>query len=173
MTRIRIALVIAAQLLAVASFAQSEEFGRASGGSIEAITKAPRQLSGSLGLTHSTHGEGYEGSLGGEILQDKLWFFAAASVLPQVQFSAPQINAFEAKATAQPVDWTNVTASFSRLQQPVFGTTSLTPIDGTVPSSFLSLRSTSLITDRMMLNFSFTRSSGTRNAFPIAPLDAQ
>jgi hypothetical protein len=151
-------LVIVAQLLALAAFAQTDEFGRAAGGSIDAITKAPKQFSGSLGLTHSSRGQGYDGSLGGELLEDRIWFFAAASVLPNIQFSTPDLAAFDAKATAQPVDWTSVTASFSRLQQPVLGTTAFTPIDGSVPSSFLSLRSTSVLSDRMTLSLSFTKS---------------
>lgn len=163
-TRTILAL-LAMQLLALGALAQNDEFGRASGGSVEMITKAPRQFSGSLGLTHSMgfrSGQGYEGSLGGELLEDRLWVFAAASVLPAIQFSTPDFTMIDAKATAQPVDWTNITASFSRLQQPVLGTTTFTPLDGSLPTSFLSLRSTSLLSDKMMLNFSFSM-SGTRD----------
>jgi hypothetical protein len=148
MTRILLAALVTL-MLAFGAAAQSDstsEFGRASGGSIDAITKAPRQLSGSLSLSRSSLGSGYQGSLGGEVLDDRLWFFAAASVLPAIQFATPEITAIDAKATAQPVDWAAVTASFTQLQRPVS--------ISTVPSSFLSLRSTTMLSDRSMLNVS-------------------
>lgn len=159
MSRTRTLLtLLAIQLLALTALAQSsDEFGRASGGSITAITKAPNAFSGSLSLTHSSRGQGYDGSVGGKLLDDRLWFFAAAAVLPNIQFSTPAIASIDAKATAQPVDWTTVTAAFSRLQQPLFAYT-MTPIDGSVPSSFLSLRSTSMLSERTMLNISVSRS---------------
>lgn len=167
MTRTRTLLaVLAIQLLALGALAQdatpAAEFGRASSGSISAITKAPSQLSGTLSLSHSTgtsRGAGYGGSIGGELLDDRLWFFAAAAILPlpQVQFSNADLTAIEAKATAQPVDWTTVTASFTQLQRPVFSATPL-QMDGAVPSSFLSLRSTSILSDRMTLDLSVSRS---------------
>ena len=158
MTRNRTLLaLVASQLIALGAIAQSDaEFGRASGGTIDAITKAPRQLSGSLALSHSTRGEGYEGSLGGQLVPDRLWFFASASVLPNMQFSNADLTAVDAKATAQPVDWSTVTASFSQSRQPAFFASPA------LPTSFLSLRSTSMVSDRMMLNFSFSRSTGTR-----------
>jgi hypothetical protein len=163
-TRTLLAL-LAMQLLALSALAQSsDEFGRASGGSISAITKTPSAFSGSLSLTHSIgRGQGYDGSVGGKLLDDRLWFFAAAAVLPNIQFSTPGIASIDAKATAKPVDWTTVTAAFSRLQQPVFAT-SVTPVDGSLSTSFLSLRSTSMLSDRTMLNISVSRS---------LPIDAQ
>lgn len=134
-------------LLALSAAAQSDpaEFGRASGGTIELITKAPRQTSGSLSLTRSTGGQGYEGTIGGTLLDDRVWFFGAASTFPGMY----------AKATAQPVDWSNITATWSGGLQPAG--------DGLKPvaprsDSFLSLRSTSVISDRMMLNISISRS---------------
>ena len=133
------------------SAAQSAEFGRASGGSIEVITKAPRRFSGSLSLSRSTGAlgsQGYEAALGGSLVADRVWFFAAAS----------DLTAIDARMTAQPVDWTSVTASLSRLQQPPFETT-LQPNAGVLPSSFLSLRSTSILSDRASVSFSFSRST--------------
>jgi hypothetical protein len=47
-----------------------------------------------------------------------------------------------------PVDWTTVSASFIRTT-PAF--------DYNLPSSFLSLRSTSVLSDRMTLDFSFSQ----------------
>jgi hypothetical protein len=178
MTRTLIAL-IATQMLALGALAQSNiEYGRASSGLIESITKQPRRLSGSLGLTHSTGlfgGRGYEATLGGELLDERLWFFAAGTVLARTQYTADLpagVSAVQAQATAQPVDWTAVTASFHQLQQPAFGTTTFNPTDATLPSSFLSLRSTTMLSDQAMLNFSFTRSTGTRSAFGL-PAEAQ
>ena len=149
-TRALFALLVI-PLFAPAAVAQSAEFGRGSGGSIDVITKAPRRFSGSLSLTRSTTrstgtlgGNGYEGSLGGALLDDRVWFFAAASTL----------TAIDTKLTAQPVDWTSVTASFAKTLQPVDWTH-----DGSLPASFLSLRSTSVLSDRTMLNFSFSRST--------------
>jgi hypothetical protein len=119
-------LTLAAQVLALGALAQSVtepsaiEFGRASGGTIHAIAKAPRQLSGSLSLTQSTgarSGRGYDATLGGELLDERVWFFGTASILPQMRVFNPQIRAIEAKTAAQPVDWTAVTASFLSLRR--------------------------------------------------------
>ena len=132
---------------ALGAAAQSDnEYGRASSGAIAAITKGSSQFSGSLSLTQSTGGSGYGGTFGGEVLKDHIWVFAAAAVLPRIQFS----NVIDAKVTAQPVDWSNVTASFSQPRQN----------DVLLPSSFLSLRSTTMLSERTMLNISVSRSAG-------------
>lgn len=145
---------VAVTLFAAAAFAQSsEEFGRASGGSLELITKAPRQFSGTLSLSHSVggfRGQSYDGSAGGAIVNDRVWFFAAATVLPRVQFST---NAVDTRATAQPVDWSNATATFRRSE---------TPTPASTPSSFLSLRSTTMVSDHMVFDVSVSRSNATR-----------
>lgn len=126
--------VLATLLLASAAMAQSAEFGRASGGTIDAIAKAPRQTSGSLSLSRGTGGTGYEGTFGGEVLKDHLWFFGAASVLPQVRFT-------------QPVDWKTAATSFraTPAQQPDF-------------SKFLTLRTTAVLSDQTTLGVTFSRS---------------
>ena len=155
--RTLLALVVVS-LFAVAAFAQSsEEFGRASGGSLELITKAPHQFSGSLSLSHSLggfRGQSYDGSAGGAIVNDRVWFFAAATVLPRVQFSTQQMNAVDTRATAQPVDWSNATATFRRND-------ASTPTSA--PSSFLSLRSTTMLSDHMVFDVSVSRSNATRS----------
>jgi hypothetical protein len=48
--------------------------------------------------------------------------------------------------TAQPVDWSSVTASFSR-----------SPNGAPLTRSFLSLHSNTMLSDRMTLNLSFRR----------------
>jgi hypothetical protein len=146
--------VLVTQMLALGVFAQTAEFGRASGGTIDAITKAPRQTSGSLSLSRSNGGTGYEGSLGGELVKDHLWFFAAASVLPQVQLTPANLKTIDAKMTAQPVDWTNVSATFRSPQQSTFSA-----LGGSVPSSFLSLHTRSVLSNSTTLDFSFSRTN--------------
>lgn len=154
---IRMALALAvSQLVAFAALAQSAEFGRASGGEISVITKQPRRLSGSLGFSQSSgaaRGQGYNATVGGSALDERLWFFASAAALPALQF-ASNYQAVDAKVTAQPVDWSSISASFSEGRQPIGN--ALQMQNGTLPSSFLSLRSTSMLSDSMVLNFSFT-----------------
>lgn len=128
--------VLVTQMLALGVFAQTAEFGHASGGTIDAITKAPRQTAGSLSLSRGTGGTGYEGSVGGEAIKDRLWFFAAASVLPQMQFTPSR----------QQVDWKNAATTFHPMQsqQRDF-------------SSFLTLRATSVLSDKTTFDFSFSK----------------
>lgn len=154
MTRTRTLLAFAIiQFLAITALAQTApaaEFGRASGGQIDTVVKTPRPFSGTLSLTRGTGlfgGQRYDGSLGGELVRDRMWFFASAAVTPRVQM---------ANVTAQPVDWSAVTASF-RTAAPQITTTTTTPY-GALPSSFLSLRSTNVLSDRMTLDVSISRS---------------
>ncbi len=157
-------------VIATGVLAQSAEFGRGSSAdAINAIAKARRPLSGSLSLSRSNgaRGDGYAGTLGGELLDDRLWFFAAASVLPRVEFSTADftpMNAIDAKATAQPVDWTSVTASFHQSSQTNVGA---------IPSSFLSLRSTTMLSDRAFFDFSVSQTKTTRPRYGFTPLDVQ
>jgi len=146
----RLLLPLLLQLVTLAAFAQaSAEFGRASGGMLETITKTSRHTSASFTLLS---GHGYEGTLGGQLLADRLWFFGSASLLPRTTLSNVNLTTRQAKATAQPVDWTSVTASFSDFRQP-------TPSPGSLSQSFLSLRSTSVLSDRMTLDWSVSRSN--------------
>ena len=159
-----LAALLAIQLLSLGAIAQSAEFGRGSSSdAIKAIAKTRHPLSGSLALTRST------GTLGGELLDDRLWFFADASVFPRVDFSTADFtaadfstaDAIDAKATAQPVDWTSVTGSFHQTN------------DVSLPSSFFSLRSTSMLSDHAMLDFSVSRTKATRSRFGLTPLEGQ
>lgn len=149
---IRIALALAVTLISFSAFAQSAaEFGRATGGEISVITKQPRQFSGSLQLSLG-RGTGYSATAGGTALDDRIWFFASAAVLPAMQFNsnATKLEATDLKVTAQPVDWTTISASYAEGRQ-TFGETSLrTP-------TFLSLKSTSILSNNMTLDFSFSK----------------
>jgi len=143
MIRISAALVIL--MLAFGALAQTDEFGRTFGGEIQAIAKQPRNLSGSLGLMRGS-GNGYEATLGGSLIKDRVWFFASALQLPPMNFASNdlQLDLADAKLTAQPVDWTTVSATYT--ERPTV-----------LPSSFLSLRSTSILSDNMVLNISVSR----------------
>ena len=167
-------LVAALSLFTLNAFAQTndtvqlsvDEFARANGGAVSMITKSPSHLSGTLSLGQSFGdfgGRRYEGSAGGTIVNDRVWFFAAASVLPEARFSPTTPRALDAKVNAQPVAWSDVSASYSRAQVPVL--TQAQTNFGTVPSSWLSLHSTSVINDHMMMEMSFSRRSGVPTTF--------
>lgn len=148
-----LAALLLAQLVAGVTLAQSAsaEFGRASGGQIDVLTKGSRDWSGSLGFTTSRGrfgGEGYEGSLGGTIVEDRVWFFAAASVLPVM----PRLSVVEtfdarmadAKLTAQLGDRTSVNANVAQ---------------GLFDSRFFSFRSDWLVSSNISITASVSRSS--------------
>jgi hypothetical protein len=131
---IRTVVMTALVLAAASAFAQTSEleFGRAFGGEIKTIAKQPRSLSGSLGMTRGDRflGDRYEATLGGTLAQDRLWFFASASVLP-----------------SQTIDWKNVTLPAQQTASPV-----------ELPSSFFLLRSTAnLFSDTTTVSVSVTR----------------
>src|SRR5437763_927557 len=89
----RPATVFAIAMLA-AGAALAQEYGRTSGGELSILTKRPARLSGSLGFGQSSlFGKQLEGTLGGTVVPDRLWFFGSvqrsdamrvAPALPQV-----------------------------------------------------------------------------------------
>lgn len=153
LTRLGVALLLT-QIGAGALLAQ--EFTSVSGGEVELLTKGQKRLSGSLGVTRSSQAlNGYEATLGETILEDRIWFFAAASMLPTVSMSS-NVGAIDAKLDAQLGSRNTLGASFSQQDQQ-FVTSSTAPT--ITPSSFLSLRYTSVISDNIFFNASFLRSS--------------
>ena len=131
--------LVVTQFIALAAFAQSNaEFARASGGVVvQAITKAPQQMSGSFRLTQSTgafSGLGYGATFGGQVVRDRVWFFGTGSVQPQMRLTTLSLTTPSAKVTAQRAD-SNVFA---------------------LPKNFLSLHSTTMLSDRMALDISFS-----------------
>src|SRR5476651_2648215 len=119
-------------LFATAAFAQ--EFGRTSGGDIDLITKHPQQLSGSLGFSAGS-GRGFDGTLGGTLVKDRVWFFATAEKNQQPSFASPSQNS-NAKLTANLGDRQTLATSFAASRQS-------TPV--ALPSSFLSLHYTGIV----------------------------
>ena len=146
--------------------ARAGEFGRVSGGQIESITKQPRKLSGSLAITRSdsilgSALKGYEGTLGGTIVEDRLWFFASAQQQSGLRFatSIPETQqrdfdrATFVKSAAQLGDRHVLDASF-----------------GAGPSSFLSLRYDAALSSNMFFSGSFSRGSTTHRQTVFADL---
>lgn len=178
--RVRAALLLS-QLFAAAAFAQSaeapHEFGRASGGEIELITKDSSRLSGTLGMslsksqlpfaTGSTRTNRYEGNLGGTILDDRLWFFASAqqgdalvgsriASLPDRGNSwNPAVSLIDSRLTAQIGTRHSLAASFAAGQQTVTAPGLFTAVPNN--SSFLSLRYSGVVSDATFFNMSFTQ----------------
>jgi hypothetical protein len=164
-------LLIAHLTVAIAS---AEEFGRVSGGEIKLVPKGSSQLSGSLGISASDQSErGYEGTLGGERVDERVWFFATArqedrrvfTGFEQMELSRHAVaNMFGAKVTGNIGDRQNLSASFDAARQPL----TLEPgfAGAVVPTNFLSLRYTGVISSNSFFNVSFSRSSVSQPEFP-------
>ena len=133
-------LAILLMLVSGVCFAQSsDEFGRASAGLIELSTKGPQRFSGSLGLTTS---RGYGATFGGTIVNDRMWFFGTAQ---RNQMRVPQID-------------TNWNAALGSRNSFVATTT--------IPSSFLSLHYTGIVSSNMF----FTAKVSSQTISPNRPL---
>jgi hypothetical protein len=168
------ALVVLVQLLAFTLTAQQPaEFGRASGGAIVLTPKGSAPLSGTLQLSASSASDVF-GALtaGGTLLEDRLWFFASASRQETTsrRFDALALpenattTALTARANAQLTAAQDFSAIFQTASQPQPAT-----IRTTVPSSFLSLRYTGIVSNNMFFNASFTRTSRTEPAVSLLP----
>lgn len=126
---------VCAGSMAVAAQAQqpapAAEFGRGSGGQIDVVTKTPTDVSGTLAITSLGSTEGYGATLGGTLLNDRLWFFGSTSV--------PGFT--DAKLTAQPGSRNTVTASISQMPD----------------TQFLSLRYEGMASNNFFFSASFLR----------------
>lgn len=115
MTSRSLVFAAVAFFIAGAALAQATDDSlRASGGQIELLGKNSDRWSGSLGISASrsqlpfTAGmaRGYNGSLGGTLIPDRLWFFASAErvqpMFSQTPYaSVPVIRGFHSNAAAQ------------------------------------------------------------------------
>ena len=153
--RARFAVLFLSLVLAVGAFAQSvggapeAEYGRVTGGEINLMVKNPQPLSGSIFLIGSqgSGGRGYGATLGGTIVPDKVWFFGS------VQQSVSR--GLDTKLTGQLGDRQNLTASFATSKQ-----TTATPapvLNTQIPSSFLTLHYTGIVSDNMFVTASFSK----------------
>ena len=139
--------VMAAMLLVLTAsvgLAQSSsEFGSVSGGQLELLTKGAARTSASVGLTSGSR-EGYEATLAGTLLEDRLWFFGTASMLPGMPQRGTVANV-DLKMDAQLGSRNSVAGAFSEEQA--------------MPSSFLSLRYTGVVSNNMFFNATIMRRS--------------
>ena len=152
--RLGFALLVT-QLFAAALMAQTQ-YGSVSGGEVELLTKGPRKVNGSLGVSRSSQAlTGYEATLGGTLIQDRVWFFAAASLMPEMSLSSSvgAVNSIDAKLGAQLGSRNTLGASFSRTEAAV------SPAMQPAPATFLSLRYTGVLSDNIFFNASFLRHS--------------
>src|SRR5438552_15431030 len=173
------------QLIAFAVSAQEPaEIGRASGGELLLTTKRPTALSGSLqaSLTNGNDvlGRGnspaYGATAGGALIQDRLFFFASASrqasptrfadaALPQHATA----SAIGANVNGNIGSRQDFSAFFQAARRPELSTTGAAVFSGTVPSSFLSLHYTGIVSSNMFFNASMTHSSRTALGIGMTP----
>lgn len=184
MTRSRSAVFFFSMLFAGLAIAQSDgtssEFGRGSGGEISLITKSAGRLSGSFGISSrsglpfGSGKSGYDATLGGTIVEDRIWFFASAqrsdsvfgTAVPQDSRSKEAVSrAIDAKLAMQLGSRQNLAATFAsqRGVAPAFANAASTP------SSFLSLRYTGIVSDQMFFTTSYSRSSGVPSTLGLDP----
>lgn len=151
-TRAVTALLVV-QLAAGTLIAQDgSEFSRTSGGQVEVFTKrTTKKLAGSLdmNLLGSSSRIGYGATIGGTILEDRLWFFASAQQLPQMAHPVG-VDATFGNVNAQLGDRQSLMASLGTIRE-----TNPTMPAGSLPSSFLSLRYTATISSNIFFSASF------------------
>jgi hypothetical protein len=193
MSKRAVAILFLAEMLAAVGFAQSvgtqqpgpdaqlaaaDEFGRVSGGEIDLVTKSPRRLSGSLGISMSrsqplaTGGNAmsnrYAASVGGTIMDDHLWFFASAlqndaplssrfaTSLPQTALpNGTASRGIDTRFNAQLGSRQTLAASFAAGRE--LAATTPVNVAAPVPASFLSLHYTGIVSDNMFFTANFSR----------------
>jgi hypothetical protein len=191
-----IAALFLSQLLVGAAFAQSvvpptgapdapvaspSEFGRTYGGDLDLLTKHSQSFSGSFGISASRSSlpfatgttKGLDATLGGTVLQDRLWIFASAhqndgllgsrfaTTLPQGGTAVGAVSrGIDTKMTAQLGDRQSLVASFAAARGT--GATTAATIAAPTPSSFLSLHYTGIVSSNMFFTGSFSRRNATQ-----------
>ena len=145
----RAIITLATLLLATTALAQ--EYGHASGGDIDLITKRPNKLSGSFGFT-AGGGQGFDATLGGNLIKDRVWFFASAEKSNSA-FGTP-FRATDAKVNANLGDRQMLAASFADTKQSLVTTNPNLSL--TMPSTFLSLHYTGIVSNNMFVTASFS-----------------
>jgi hypothetical protein len=158
------AITFVAQLGAVAAFAQ--EYGRSSGGELQLFRKQQSRLSGSFSLTQSRSGvfgdnlKGYDATLGGTLVPDRLWFFGSFQHTDVPRFDAvlPQIEPLS--ASSGKID-ANL-GDRQSLQAIAVRSAVATPSLSLVPASFLSLHATQILSDNAFVTMSVSQSTTHR-----------
>lgn len=165
---------------------QSGEYGRASSEEIVMTTKSPARLSGSLEVSQSTGGDllgrdsnAYGLTAGGTLLRDRLWFFASGSkqTASPARWSSLQLpenaasDAIGARVNGQLTASQNFSAYFAAARRPELVTSPSSTFAAVVPSTFLSLRYTGVVSPNMFFTASVT--SSTRSVEGAGALPAQ
>jgi hypothetical protein len=141
-------------LLLVAATASAQEYGRTSGGELQMFTKQPSKLAATLGFNFGS-GKGFEGSVGGTLIEDRMWFFASAirdekrsvaAALPQTA----EVKAVDAKLITQLGASQMISGSYS-------SSTVTSPLLLTAPESFLNLRYTGIISPNAFFTASVSK----------------
>lgn len=170
------------QLFACAvSAQQSSEFARASSGEIVMTPKGSAKFSGSLEVSTSRGGDvfgrgdstGYGVTAGGTLLQDRLWFFGSAtrqsaSAARWQQLELPEnatSGAIGARVSGQLAGGHDFSAFFQSARQPELSNAFPSTLS-VVPSTFLALRYTGVITPNMFFTASVTRSERSAQSMP-------
>jgi hypothetical protein len=164
------ALFLALLIAFTVSAQQSAEFGRASAGEIVLRPKSSAPLSGSLELLLPAGGSpGYGVTAGGTLIPDRLWFFASGShqELSTSRFSDLALpenvtsSAAGGRVDGQLGGAHDFSAFFEAARRPQLSTTAPASFGSVVPSSFLSLRYTGVVSSNAFFSASFARSSRT------------
>jgi hypothetical protein len=163
------------------------EFGRATGGEIVLTPKGAAPFSGSFSLSlssgHDLFGRSsspaYGVTAGGTLIQDRLWFFGAASRQEGLQTRFANLDlpenattgAIGARVNGQIADNQDFSAFFEAARQPQLSMTAPSTFTAIAPSTFLSMRYTGIVSDKMFFNASFTRRSRTMQGVGIVPVE--
>ncbi|HSP34554.1 MAG TPA: hypothetical protein VLU46_09590 [Thermoanaerobaculia bacterium] len=112
-------------------------------------------VDGSLTLTKS-NSTGFGLDLGGTLVKDRVWFFASAerggqAPSPVRTGEAPVLQMFDAKANANIGDRQNLAVTFNQSKTQL-----------TVPTSFLSLHYTGVLTPNAFFTFNVSQSAAGR-----------
>ncbi len=134
-------------LFATAAFAQEA--------TLDMRPKHSSTLDGSLGITKG-HGTGFDMTLGGTAVKDRVWFFASAErTQPMFASATPvtsDIRTIDAKAIANIGDRQNLAATFASATAPALAQ----PLS--VPSNFLSMHYTATVTSNSFFTMDFSES---------------
>lgn len=154
-----LAALFAAQIVAGVSLAQetgTAEFGRATGGEMQLAVKTPKSTSATLGFDFGTSAKGYGATFGGTLVPDRIWFFASAQRNESSWFGG-QSELLAGKADAQLGDRQTLTLSA--------GDSGLKPAAASpieIPSTFLDLRYTGIVSNNMFFTVNVSRSQTSR-----------
>jgi len=180
LSRRAVTALLFAQLIPFAlSAQQSAEFGRATGGELLLTRKGSAPLSGSLEISLRGSSPAYGMTAGGTLIQDRLWFFASGwrqewSPSPFAGMDLPEnatTRAIGARVNGQVAGSHDFSAFFDAARRPELSTIGASSFAGSVPSSFLSLRYTGIVSSNMFFSASFTRSARTMKGVGFVPAE--